>query len=77
MPEAPQHPEVKHEGGDDEDNPTDEVEQGTVEITRMLEPEVSCLEMVGVEEGGDDEDAVDYDQGADPISDEVGRVGAG
>ena len=74
VPEAPQHPEVKHEDGDDEDNPTDEAEQGTLEITRKLEPKVSCSEMVGVEEGGDDKDAVDYDQGADPVPDEVGRV---
>ena len=33
-------PEVKHEDGVDEDNPPDEVEQGPVEITKMLLPEV-------------------------------------
>ena len=61
-PETPQYPEVKHEGGSDAGNPTDEVEQEPGHIG-ILEPEVRCTEMVGVEEGGEDEDAVNYSLG--------------
>ena len=37
-------------------------------------PEVETIEMVGVEEGGDDEDTADESLGADPVREEVGRV---
>ena len=75
--ETPQHPEVKHEGGSDAGNPTEDADQEPGHIG-LLEPEVRFTEMVGVEEGGEEEDVVDYSLGTDPITDEAeqetGRV---